>query len=349
MASLESTRSECVCKVCARVFLPSGHRGPLPVSCVECRKAAARKPKVPCSCGGLMESAARQCMACHRRKTAKLVLRCACGAPRCRGTRQCKACFDRSVADRSSFECEWCHRTVRRPHKNLKDDSRRFCSKTCSGARRTAVSDAKKTAARVCITCGSLRIQPKYCERCLHQRQIERDARACLQCGASMNGRVGKTCSKQCWAARQTVLLTGKKYRAPKKEKRICVVCAVPYHAVPGRKGSTCKACNARAFKRQNGHSKPESRAKAFGVPYVYGIKVDAVCARDKWRCHLCGCRTPKRLRGLNLPNSPEVDHIIPLSYPGSPGHVWSNVACACRACNAAKSAKPLGQLRLAV
>jgi 5-methylcytosine-specific restriction endonuclease McrA len=70
-----------------------------------------------------------------------------------------------------------------------------------------------------------------------------------------------------------------------------------------------------------------------------------AVFERDRWHCHLCGCRTPQRLRGTFEANAPELDHIIPLAAGGE--HSRRNTACACRRCNIAKADRPMGQLRL--
>jgi hypothetical protein len=64
-----------------------------------------------------------------------------------------------------------------------------------------------------------------------------------------------------------------------------------------------------------------------------------------KWKCHICGCSTPKSKRGTYFDNAPELDHIVPLAKGGK--HRMSNVACACRKCNQLKSDKPLGQLGL--
>src|SRR5437899_9968533 len=47
---------------------------------------------------------------------------------------------------------------------------------------------------------------------------------------------------------------------------------------------------------------------------------------------------TPQSLRGTVDPAAPELGHIVPLSTPGSPGHVYSNVRCECRDCNGTKS-----------
>lgn len=69
------------------------------------------------------------------------------------------------------------------------------------------------------------------------------------------------------------------------------------------------------------------------------------VFTRDKWRCHICGIRTPRGLRGTLSPCAPELDHIIPLAAGGD--HTKKNTACSCRRCNQLKRDKPLGQLLL--
>lgn len=69
------------------------------------------------------------------------------------------------------------------------------------------------------------------------------------------------------------------------------------------------------------------------------------VLERDGWKCHLCGIRTPKGLRGTHDARAPELDHIVPIAAGGE--HSRRNTACACRRCNITKGARPLGQLRL--
>jgi 5-methylcytosine-specific restriction endonuclease McrA len=100
--------------------------------------------------------------------------------------------------------------------------------------------------------------------------------------------------------------------------------------------------CKATDKRRRWG--KHDQRAKRLGQPHQH-INRTHVFVRDRWTCHLCGIRTPPALRGKNQPNSPELDHIIPLAKGG--GHLYANVACACRACNSAKGSTILGQFRL--
>lgn len=71
------------------------------------------------------------------------------------------------------------------------------------------------------------------------------------------------------------------------------------------------------------------------------------VLRRDRWRCKLCGRKTPERKRGSYDDDAPELDHIVPVALGGK--HTRANTQCACRACNSAKGATPLGQLNLAL
>lgn len=78
---------------------------------------------------------------------------------------------------------------------------------------------------------------------------------------------------------------------------------------------------------------------QAKGPKYRSKSAVDpiAVFKRDEWICHLCGRRTPKKLRGTTNDLAPELDHIIPISAGGP--DTYDNVACACRRCNRLKDA----------
>ena len=117
---------------------------------------------------------------------------------------------------------------------------------------------------------------------------------------------------------------------------RQCKQCSKTYKAEHGASEFCSKTCSTKG----SGHN--ASRAKAFGVDRGY-FNERRILVRDKWTCKLCGIKTPEKLRGKNLPNSPEIDHIIPLSKGGV--HRQHNLQCACRQCNNAKGNKPLGQL----
>jgi 5-methylcytosine-specific restriction endonuclease McrA len=211
---------------------------------------------------------------------------------------------------------------------------RRWCSSTCKWRawarlhpdrkypkKRVEVKakEPKPIVTRTCVECANAFIVPRETS----QRQ---------------------TCSPKCRVARLSKVLRGKKQRPTKVGLR-CAQCGAEF-ATSRTAKQICNTC-AHKNSRKASHGKHEKRAKRKGVPYVYGIKPASVFERDGWRCQLCGCKTPQRLRGKNQPTSPEVDHITPISQGG--GHTWDNVQCACRACNIAKRAHIRGQFRLAI
>lgn len=118
-----------------------------------------------------------------------------------------------------------------------------------------------------------------------------------------------------------------------------------------------CPACRANAFRvtklnarNSDAGKAARRRAKARRRAVERGIKAERfdpfeIFDRDKWRCHLCGVKTPKRLRGTYEDNAPELDHVVPLAAGGE--HTRRNCACSCRRCNIEKADRPLGQLRL--
>jgi len=96
------------------------------------------------------------------------------------------------------------------------------------------------------------------------------------------------------------------------------------------------RASNRRA--RQEGKmpsGNDRARAKRYGVEYE-PIKRKIVFDNYGWRCAGCGVDTPKDMKGMNQDNSPELDHIIPISRGGP--HLYANVQLLCRKCNASKS-----------
>ena len=102
-----------------------------------------------------------------------------------------------------------------------------------------------------------------------------------------------------------------------------------------------CGEARARSQKRASRLARKASE-KAAKVEVFDPLEV---LERDGWRCHICGIKTPKRLRGTCASNAPELDHIITLAEGGE--HSRRNTACACRKCNGMKGSRSLGQLRL--
>lgn len=133
-----------------------------------------------------------------------------------------------------------------------------------------------------------------------------------------------------------------------------CVNCGKPVGVertkiFPAKRCEECALIASKAVSRRS----PSRRAdKAYRKALARGKVAGSerfdpyeIFERDGWRCHLCGCRTPKNLRGSYAERAPELDHIVPLSQGGE--HTRMNTACSCRRCNGAKGSRPLGQMRL--
>lgn len=125
---------------------------------------------------------------------------------------------------------------------------------------------------------------------------------------------------------------------AIKNRKRMCR-CGSELTTPRVRLCETCLGQNRAASKRISRLS-GKARKRAATVERVDPVRV---FERDRWKCQLCGSRTPKRRRGSYEANAPEIDHIVPLALGGS--HSYVNVQCACRKCNIAKSATVRGQI----
>ena len=141
------------------------------------------------------------------------------------------------------------------------------------------------------------------------------------------------------------------KARAHIARVKLCVVCDdlfVPPKTLGAQTSFCSDVCRqlkvksnkkkARRLARRKGavpNGSARKRAKHYGVRYE-PIKPLVVLERDGWKCRVCGCDTPKHLRGTFEDNAPELDHIIPISQSGP--HLYSNMQILCRTCNILKS-----------
>lgn len=79
-------------------------------------------------------------------------------------------------------------------------------------------------------------------------------------------------------------------------------------------------------------------RARRRGLP-AERISRRRVFERDGWICQLCRAPINPELKGRD-PMSASLDHVIPLGWPNSPGHVYGNVQAAHLKCNFSKGAR---------
>lgn len=239
-----------------------------------------------------------------------------------------RACANHIRAKAAGYEhrskhivCAGCHAQVVRTVKTDRD-SGRFCGRQCAFDTITRIAN-ERAALRIMgeRVRRAHKVTPVAALEISKLKQIARNVKArtrqCRVCGTTHVRRAPNiaTCSRFCESQRLAAqALSRLMYR---------------------------KSEESRALRRR---AKAKRRAAIHGVEYE-NIDPIKVFERDKWRCHLCGNKTPRKLRGTMDDRAPELEHIVSLADGGS--HTWGNVACACRKCNNTKGAASFGQLGL--
>ena len=88
-------------------------------------------------------------------------------------------------------------------------------------------------------------------------------------------------------------------------------------------------------FKKRKRMERYLRRARKRKIPFEFFDPFE-IFERDRWRCKICFIETPEKMRGKNEFNSPELDHLWPLSKGGH--HTRLNSQCLCRDCNGKKN-----------
>lgn len=206
-----------------------------------------------------------------------------------------------------------------------------------------------------CVECGSLfphkrsgRTKHLYCSRkcagvargrrVIANRKPEPDPpmALCQVCQTPYR----QAAKRRTCGQRACQLKLGRSDARARRGTRLCRVCGISYVATVCGQGycsPSCsrqaKAAQRRAYRKVWGKTH-RKRARRYGC-HVEAVNPLTVFARDDWHCYLCGCETPRALRGTNHDNAPELDHVVPLSRGGA--HASDNVRCACRVCNLLK------------
>lgn len=327
------------------------------------RPHSARTPRVSCaSCGALFQQSAgrgrprRYCLKCRPKRQSRKRVR---------------------PAER---ECDFCGKTYA---PRISHPSNRFCSQSCRYRSRSSsgTSNVSPVRTRACRTCGStfhvrydsrsvfcsVACSNRHPKRKLVVRRTLRDSsraerfmrRAaqigrCVVCGQPTRS-AAAGCSMACRAEvqrRYSMARWEEQARAKGLDPdalrgpRTCKDCGGEWTPTRATKRRRCPSCVSRVAHRKRRELRTHiGRAKARGVPWER-IDKRRVFERDGYICGICGRKT-RPDRKPTHPRYPNLDHIIPLSVDGTPGHVWSNVQCACFSCNVKKGARVLGQLRL--
>ncbi len=166
----------------------------------------------------------------------------------------------------------------------------------------------------------------------------------CVVCGGPVSlGSGGQTCSKRCLCIKANLT---RHALSRQNRTKTCVKCGVEFtfKRRGGEDPADRKFCSRKCYgHRDDGNpvkqnvvgGKSRKRAKFYGVAWEKINPID-VFSRYKWQCAMCKVETPRSLRGLSLPNSPELDHIVPMACGGP--HLSWNVQLSCRRCNMAKN-----------
>ena len=208
-----------------------------------------------------------------------------------------------------------------------------YCHKCCneiSKERKAAGKDQRESVVMTaqCVLCGET-----------FEYSARSSSTVCVRVRAHTHR---KYCSDACRreAARQQS--QQEDARRHKLVRCTCIECGktfVPEYLNKHR--SYCSdTCMNRRLRRVG---KSSRRARARGAGVVERIDPVFILSRDGWRCYVCGCKTPRRLRGTTEQNAPEVDHVIPLARGGA--HNERNLKCICRQCNQQKSDRMLWEI----
>lgn len=325
--------SKFLCAECGRPFERRGKRGRMPIYCQDCRRHLnnTRNLTGVCSkCGGKCTRNAAQCKQCSLQLGARVRL----------VQKQCRICG-------KMFQ--------------PKSSAHQYCGELCAkiGGKRSRQERAGDRNWFTCLYCGEPykaknKNRDKFCCRehyflWLQQNPVQgcqlppSPTPTCEICGSPAKSKTAKICgSEQCKRERYVLLAESRSQRD--RSPRPCKECGQVFTPEYGNKRR--HFCNGKCLAKHVGRiGKAARRARIRNAQTVESVNPFMVFKRDGWRCKLCGCKAPKRLRGTADDRAPELDHVVPLALGGE--HSYANTQCLCRKCNQAKGATVAGQMPL--
>ena len=335
------------CRECNGAFDHIVAAGRPPVRCQPCREQFTKPPRrrlasgQPCSAQGctdaaltkglcnkhysrlrahgttgLLEQCCKQCSATFQADRVKKFCTPKCSSisqGRKRGMLPMEEHLERVRSKKNHFSCLSCGKQAYRKcgGSTLKAGGNKYCSRACAASSRTAAARIKASDRKVLslLTMVHRRL-------CAQEELVARKAARC--------------CCKDCgtYVGLQIPWVTTR-----------CHTCQIAYEFARYKASKEAQRNARRKSRRTDVAMARKAWAKVtkrVDFPIVaHRFSPLHVLQRDKWTCQVCGVITPEQHRGKNLPDSPEVDHIVPVSRGGS--HTWRNVRCLCRACNAEK------------
>ena len=214
-----------------------------------------------------------------------------------------------------TFCCGFCRMEVIRYGSPSKDKSV-FCSRACGAKHRSLMIFETAALSRMARAAKDQAARIEEKRNAIRERNIKQIecAPKCRQCG-------------QAYARERTF-------------QRYCTDAC----SLQAKSEARARYRDSESYRASKRKGKSKRRAMLRGCEHE-SIDPIKVFERDKWRCHLCGIKTPRSLRGTMQDRAPELEHIVSLADGGS--HTWGNVACSCRKCNIHKGSSSAGQLGL--
>lgn len=233
--------------------------------------------------------------------------------------------------------CVACTRGVQRAASLAKEMARTTVKHQCRVCRTEYESTAKTSS--LCSNACKLRAFKErngvYAERAT--RALERETRRREREVAAVANRAAKHAKE---AAEKAASAFWAAEIAELRSWRECRNCGARYRKKLGR---TCSDECSRLLQSAARHAERIARRAILKAARVESVNPFKVFTRDNWRCYLCGCDTPKDLRGTYEPNAPEVEHVVPIARGGK--DAYDNVRCSCRQCNGIKGDRTLEEI----
>lgn len=230
-----------------------------------------------------------------------------------------------SPTDREG-KCKTCGASYKYPYRGGRGVV--YCSEKC----RDVARSAQAIASRERIAAGIRRNKKHATDRKKPERRPLHSF-VCEQCGSAYEATKVRLGNRFCCGKCRDTWYQARRTEAVQKTLHIisCRTCRKSFKQSSANQMYCCRWCQELTrWARKNAKRRLKTEP---GNVNPYDVFV-----RDGWRCRICGCDTPRDLRGSFAPNAPELDHIIPLGVGGE--HSYENTQCACRSCNGAKGMK---------
>lgn len=268
--------------------------------------------------------------------------------------------------------CKTCGVEFQKIHKN------KYCSKECKNAallakareklgqlpkdERNQLKRKQSKWAAYCMTCNAWfwrepggknrqrRSFNKFCSKeCAYEmsKKVTAERDALLRMGIHYENKKAKEKQNAIMRVARAIRDVAENRRKLESMLNPCKTCGKPVGYSFGRSRIFCsKECLTQDMKQRPEYKEQmrayRKRRKALqrGAQVGESFSYKQIFERDKWKCRMCGVKTPASLRGTYEPNAPELDHIMPLSKGGT--HSIDNAQLLCRQCNQWKSDKVL-------